>query len=219
MRAFYVEATERYQHGVLGDRIEAGGVVVQTGDDIAAGRCGTAVILPKSSVFEDTSPRLSDLDGDGNNELIVVETNLRLGAQLAVYGLRNGKLHKLAATQNIGQAFRWLAPVGIADFNGDGQNDVAYVETPHLGKILRVVTFENGELIQIAAVKGVTNHRIGDAAIAGGVRMCGGTPEMVTANNDWTRVYATRFEGNELSTLDLGPLTSSRSFQMALSCR
>jgi len=34
----------------------------------------------------------------------------------------------------------------IATLDGDGQNDIAYVETPHLGMTMRIVTLRDGEL-------------------------------------------------------------------------
>jgi hypothetical protein len=108
--------------------------------------------------------------------VVVVETDPDLGAQLAVYALRQGALVKAAATPHIGQRFRWLAPVGVADLNGDGVTDIAYVDRPHLAKTLRVWSWAPGGLTEIAALEGVTNHRIGDEVIWGGLRDCGRGP-------------------------------------------
>ena len=131
--AGYSDATDRYRHGVLGDALEAGGLRVEAG---VRGPCDLAVILPEHSVFEDTGPRIVDLDGDGRNEVIVVESHRSLGASLAVYGLRGGTLAKLTATPYIGRANRWLAPIGVgaADLDGDGFFELAYVDRPHLAK-------------------------------------------------------------------------------------
>ena len=107
--------------------------------------------------------------------------------------------------------------MGIADFDGDGVNDVAYVETPHLGRVLRFWTMRGGKLVEIAAASGLTNHRIGDELIAGGVRECAGAVEVITANGDWSRVFATRMVEGELKFTDLGPY-SARAIADALVC-
>ena len=71
-----------------------------------------------------------DLDFDGAPEVIVVQSNARLGAKLAIYdatGLR-------ADTPHIGASNRWLAPLGAADLDGDGTMNVAFVDRPAFGK-------------------------------------------------------------------------------------
>ncbi|MBF9031421.1 VCBS repeat-containing protein [Rhodobacterales bacterium HKCCE3408] len=214
--AGYSDATTRYGHGVLGDAIEAGGLRAEAG---TLGGCDLAVILPDDHVFEDIAPRIADLDGDGRNEIVVVETDVNLGGSLAVYGLRDGALVKLAETQHYGQPRRWLAPAGIADFNGDGLMDIAYVDRPHLARTLRIVTYENGVLREIAAASGLTNHRIGDSFITGGVRDCGQGPEMVLTDTDWSRVVVARLSpDNQLSAEAVAPF-SPAAVDAALACR
>ncbi|MDU8942887.1 FG-GAP repeat domain-containing protein [Ovoidimarina sediminis] len=214
--AAYSDATGRYAHGILGDAVEAGGLRVEAGDK---GACDLYVILPEQSVFEDTGPRIADLDGDGRNEVIVVESHRDTGAALAVYGIRNGALVKLDATPNIGSPNRWLAPVGIADLDGDGATEIAYVDRPHLAKILRVWRWKNGRLREVAAASGVTNHRIGETDIAGGVRECGDGPEMIVADAAWRDVMAVRLLGGTLSARRIGAHEGRRSFAAAMSCR
>ena len=170
-------------------------------------------------VFEDIAPRVVDADGDGAPDVVVVETDPDLGAQLAVYSLRQGALVKAAATPHIGQRFRWLAPVGVADLNGDGVTDIAYVDRPHLAKTLRVWSWAPGGLTEIAALPGVTNHRIGDEVIWGGVRDCGAGPEMIVADADFAGVVAVRFDGGDLVARGLGEAPTPRAFDRALACR
>ena len=212
----FADPTTRYAHGVLGDAIEFGTLFAELeGERIS-------IELPFDRVFEDLQPRLANVAGDAAPEIIVVETDIRLGAQLAVYRASfsvfgHSRLTKIAATPHIGRTHRWLAPVGIADFDGDGQNDIAYVETPHLGRILRIVTLREGELVEIASTTGLTNHRIGDDYISGGVRNCGDGPELVLLNNDWSRVMGVALEAGNLQVKDLAA-NSPKALANTLAC-
>ncbi len=217
--AAYSDATQRYDHGILGDAIEAGGLRARTAD---MSDCELVVQLSEGAVFEDTTPRIVDLDGDGRNEIIVVETDIARGASLAIYGVRQGRLTKLAATPPIGQTHRWLAPIGAADLNGDGRVEIAYIDRPHLAKMLRVWRYEargnRGSLTEVAAASGLTNHRIGDREILGGIRSCGGGSEMITASADWLRLIATRLDAGRLVARDLGANTPRR-LSAAMACQ
>jgi len=155
-QTWYTLPTRRYDHGILGDKLEAGGFAVKT----TAGKV-VKYQLPKSEVFEDRIPRLADLDGDGNAEIITILTSLTEGGSLAVFSLINGTLVKTNQTAMFGQPYRWLNIAGFADFNGDGKLDIAGVWTPHIGGTLRFWTLDNGKLKQIGALGGFSNHFIG----------------------------------------------------------
>jgi hypothetical protein len=169
-------------------------------------------------VFEDIAPRVVDADGDGTADVVVVESDPGLGAQLAVYSLRRDTLVKSAATPHIGQRFRWLAPIAVADLNGDGVTDIAYVDRPHLAKTLRVWTWAPGGLTEIAALEGVTNHRIGDEVIWGGLCACGNGPEMIVADAGFETILAVRLVGSGLEARPLGLPATAAGFDRALSC-
>ncbi len=85
-RAWLAEPTTRYDHGILGDEIEAGSLVIEARD----GKRYT-VQLGSDAVFEDLEPRLADLDGDGHDEIIVVKSYLKRGSSLAVIALHEGR--------------------------------------------------------------------------------------------------------------------------------
>ena len=206
--AQYDAPTDRYAHGILGDAIEWGELKIKT--DLGV----RSFVLPQDRVFEDVAPRLADLDGDGTAEVVVVETLNREGAQLAIYD----ETGKIAATPHIGRTNRWLAPIGVADLDGDGIIEVAYIDRPHLAKTLRVWRFVDGALEPIADLSGLTNHRIGESDIGGGIRDCGQGPEMITASADWTKVMATTLTNGQLTSRAIGTHMNRSSFATALAC-
>ena len=178
----------------------------------------SAVDLPADRVFEDLAPRLVDVGGDGSLEVVVVESDAARGAQLAVYGLDRGALLKTAATPEIGARFRWLAPAAIADLDGDGAVDIAYVDRPHRDGILRVWTFAPGGLTEVAAARGFSNHRFGEDAILSGLRECGGRPEIVLPDFGWTRLVAVRLDGGRLVARPAGRAATPEALAAALAC-
>ncbi len=213
--AKFIDPTTRYAHGVLGDDIEYGGLelTVRT----KGTNQGTSVLtvrLPQDRVFEDLTPRLVDITKDGSPEAIVVESQADTGAQLAIYDASGTKI---AATPHIGTRNRWLAPVGAADLDGDGHVEIAYIDRPHLAKTLRIWRFENGDLTEITAIPGLTNHQIGEDFISGGLRRCSARATLVVASADWSRVIGVFFKDG-WKTNDLGPLKNRKDLSAALNC-
>lgn len=213
VEARYSEPTGRYDHAILGDAIEWGALELVVED--WAHKSTLRFKLPLERVFEDISPRLVDVDLDGKPEVVVVETHADLGAQLAVYD----ETGKIAWTPYIGRTHRWLSPVGAADFDGDGFVELAYIDRPHLAKTLRIWRFMDGKLQHVADQPGLTNHRIGESDIGGGVRSCDGAIEMITASGDWTRIIATRLGNGAVSMRDIGPHRGRASLDAALQCK
>ena len=167
--------------------------------------CGLVVAAGPGRVFEDIAPRLADLDGDGENEVIVVRSDVKRGAQLAIYGMTGQRFGLIASTPFIGMPHRWLAPAGIADFDGDGRLEIAYVDRPHLTRELVVVRLEGQRLREIARSGGFTAHRIGDAGISSAVRVCAdGRAELLVPDAGWSRLMAVRLEKGRLAARDLG---------------
>lgn len=205
--ASFAEPTQRYQHGVFGETEEWGALAFGLSD-------GQRIILrlPETRVFEDIAPRLADVDGDGAPEMVVVETDLSLGARLAIYD----EAGLVAATPFIGQTHRWLAPIGVADLDGDGLVELAYIDRPHLARQLRVWRFQDGTLVEVAQAEGLTNHRLGDPAIGGGLRDCGAGPEMITADARWSRLVASRLVGGRIESRFVA---EGVDFAAALDCR
>ena len=158
-----IRPTTRYAHGVLGDAVEASGLSAQLADGIRHN-----LILDKGSVFEDRMGRLADFDGDGRDEILAVRSYLDRGAALAVVGASVDGLHLIAESPAIGRPNRWLNPVGVADFDGDGKNEAAVVITPHIGGTLKLYSLDGKRLREGYSQYGFSNHVLGSRELGMG---------------------------------------------------
>jgi len=207
--------TTRYDHDILG------GIPRWTTLSISAVKGGKAVsvTLPKNLVFEDIGPRFWDVTGNGTPEIVVVESSPAKGARLAVWSWQGSRLKRLAATAHIGRTHRWLAPLAVGDFDGDGRAEIAYVDRPHLARELVFLRLEYGHLRALSRLRGVTNHRIGDTAISGGARNCGTGDEAILVNSDWSKIIAVTLNGSRPDYRTLGRYTGPASLKSALACK
>ena len=207
--------TSRYPHTALGSSIHAGSLHVLTTN--AAGQAQELTYkLPIYRVFEDRVPRLVDLDGDGRVEVVVIESDALRGAALVVFGLRGGNastdmtLQELARSPHAGSTFRWLNPVGFADFDGDGRLDVASVTTPHIGGGLVLYHYQPPKLTPYAEAMDVSNHRMGslEQRLAVIVQTPGMRPTVILPDMQHTALHALRWDapGKWKELNDLKPL-------------
>ncbi|SMH52797.1 VCBS repeat-containing protein [Maritimibacter sp. HL-12] len=215
--ADYVEPTDAYGHGALPGG-EYAGLELRYAD-------GSRNILRfEAAVFEDTAPRLHDFDGDGKPEVVAVLSGFETGAMVMIFGHDGEAARPLGQTAAIGQRHRWLAIAGIADFDGDGVDEIAYVDRPHLARTLRLVrvVLQDGQasFTQAASAPGLSNHRYGAEMIEGGVRDCpGAAPVIVTADAGWREIVATRLEAGRLVSTSAAPYDGPDSFAPVMACR
>lgn len=192
VQAWYALPTDRYQHGVLGDAIEGGSLVVIDHQ----GR-QFEFSLPIAQVFEDITPRIVDLDGDGSNEVVTIRSGVTNGAAVAVYAIINGSLAERAATAPLGQPNRWLSIAGIADFRGSGTKQIAVVKTPHIGGVLELLALNGEELVSLYPPEpGYSTHVIGSRtlSLAGVGDLDGnGTAELALPDQSRTRLIVLGF--------------------------
>jgi hypothetical protein len=207
------EPTRRYPHRALGSTVHAGSVYAQVRDD----RYGWRIVeksLPRDRVYEDRVPRVLDIDKDGQEELLLIEADLRRGAALVVLGVdrtpEGPRLVERARGPFAGSPFRWMNPVGVADFDGDGQADLANVVTPHIGGVLQLLHYRPPRLVPFASAMDVSNHRMGaleqDLAVI--VTGPGHAPTILVPDMSLRALHALRWEapGRWKELADLKPL-------------
>jgi len=155
-RAWLGGVTKRYDHGVLGDAMEASRLYI-----VDENNQQHVVELPPLQVFEDRYPRLADINNDSDAEAVVIRTDVNTGAAIASYGIKNNKLTLYAVSKSIGLSHRWLNIIGVADFDGDGQTEIAAVVTPHIGGTLTLYRQSGQELQVVLEKHGFSNHKYG----------------------------------------------------------
>lgn len=154
--ATYINPTERYQHAVLGDRIEAGAVVLYHDDAYYE------YYLPSDAVFEDIAPRLIEVTGDSIPEVLCIRSEVSAGAGLVIYQVQGPVLKEYAFVAPIGTPNRWLNVVAVKDLDQNGTIELAWIQTPHIGGILKVAEIEAGEMTVLDEYSGVSNHGLGE---------------------------------------------------------
>jgi len=206
--------SSHYAHAALGSTVHARSLHALVTQQGGAQRL-LDVELPAGHVIEDRVPRLADLEGDGGDQLIVVESDPQRGSALVVYGLRLGAaarqpvLAPLARSPYIGTPNRWLNPVGVADFDGDGRPDIAVVTTPHIGGVLTLYRYRPPRLEVIATEPGFSNHRNGsvEQQLSAVVHMPGQRPAVIIPGTDLRTLHAVRLDASGRWKKQTDPLT------------
>lgn len=154
--AWLAGPTRRYGHNILGNAPEASELHI-----ITPGGGRHRFALDAESVFEDLRPRVVDIDGDGQEEILLVRSRLAAGSSVLLLGVVRGELRVVAESAPIGRRHRWLNPVGVADFDNDGRREIAVVTTPHIGGTLLLLQRQGERLVPKYTVPGFSNHAIG----------------------------------------------------------
>lgn len=173
-KAWYGRPTERYAHGVLGDAIEGGSLVIGLSD-------GTQkeFVLPENQVFEDITPRIHDLDFDGTNEVVTIRSSQTGGAAVVVYEMVEDKLVQIAASSENGLRNRWLNIVGILPQKQQSKSSIYFVRTPHInGRLNRLDVGTNGSKDVDLSQNNFSNHVIGSRELGLALMDLGDRPRM-----------------------------------------
>jgi hypothetical protein len=154
--AQYSVPTEKYRHGIMGDRVEAEQLVVVV-DNIFY-----EWTLASNYVYEDIRPRLFDVDGDGELEIITIRSEVSQGAGIVIYKIVGDHIEEYAHVEEIGHMHNWLNIVAIDDLDSDGVVELVWIQTPHIGGILKTAKIGAGRLGVIDMLPGYSNHGLGE---------------------------------------------------------
>ncbi len=191
--------TLRYPHRALGSPTHAASVHALVRSRSGAWQAVESR-LPLHRVYEDRVPRIIDIDRDGSEEILLVEADALRGASLVVLGIEhaaNGPvLTERARSAFAGTPFRWLNPVGVADFDADGQLDLAMVLTPHIGGELQLLHYRPPLMVPYARALDVSNHRMGaiEQALAVIVQVAGQRPTVLVPDMTLRALHALRWD-------------------------
>jgi hypothetical protein len=195
--ARFTDPTTRYNHNILGDNIEGGGLLVVRNGKTFYHK------LPENQVFEDIQPRLNDLDKDGNWEIITILTHVERGASVAIFKIIGDSLRLFAQNDYIGTPNRWLNIAAIDDLDNNGTTDIAWIQTPHIGGTLRVGHVDNGKLVVVAEKTGMSNHRIGSRNLClSEITLQNGQKTLFVPTNAYDAVWGWQYKNQQLVQTD-----------------
>lgn len=154
--------TTRYDHGVLGDDLEAGSVTV------VATRPEPVVVLRIDLVGDDVvegiAPVWTDLSGDGKREIILTVSNAEKGSQAVVF---NEDGTPLAGGPFVGQAKRWRHVVAVGRLGPEDELELVDVLTPHIGGVAEFYRLAGPRLEIVAELPGFRSHPEGSRNLDG----------------------------------------------------
>lgn len=181
--AVLTSPTRRYDHGVLGDGLEAGGITVLRPSPDGA-RLVSSFPAASGGVFEGVAPLWFERDGE--ELLAVTESTPEQGSRISVYR-PSGEL--VGAGPFIGEGMRWRHLTAAAPFGPSGQTELSSTLTPHMNGVAQFYGVEDGILRVRARVPGYTSHRIYsrnlDTALAGDLDK-DGQAELLLPNPSYT---------------------------------
>ena len=160
------DPTRRYDHGVLGDDLEAAGItLIETQPSL---HIASQIQIPRPAVIEGIAPIWSDINADGMREIILTRSTPSQGAQIVVF---NEMGEEIATGPSIGRGYRWRNQLALAPFGPNGGLELVDVLTPHLTGVVEFYQLRAEGLDVVAGVPGYTSHVIGtrnlDMALAG----------------------------------------------------
>lgn len=162
------DPTGAYEHGVLGDEVEAGSITLL--EESTQGPRVSGKILPESGgVFETLAPMWFE-DSPGRELLAVTESEGEGGSRISAYA-PDGTL--AMSGPPAGEPMQWRHLLAAGPFGPNGEIELAVTRTPHVGGVIEFYRPNPGEgTLEIAATLPIyTTHTLYsrnlDAARAG----------------------------------------------------
>ncbi|CAB9506000.1 Integrins alpha chain [Seminavis robusta] len=236
--AVYTASTDRYNHAVVGDALEAHALtVLQWNAETESVEIHAQVTLQdeeeEDTVFEGLGVIWADVNGDGQEDLVTTISNRAVGARLRVYTLTTAsadanerqELTLLAQAPAIGVGGRWLHQLAVGNLGPQGETEVVEIRTPHIGGIVRYYQWDGSDELQlVASSQRYTSHDIRsrnlDRAVVFDLNG-DGIPELVVQNQDKdTLVGLQRTNNNNegVETVWSIPLSSPVESNLAVGC-
>lgn len=148
--------TDYYDHGVLGDDLEASSITLINTKPILS--VEKRITLPAEQVIEGISPIWADINQDGEREIIVTQSGYAGGAQIVIYD-QNGE--QIGSGNPIGQPYRWRHQLAVGPFGPAGEIELVDVLTPHIGGVIEYFQLAGEVLVKTASLPGYTSHVYG----------------------------------------------------------
>ncbi|MFP3853475.1 MAG: hypothetical protein ACLFWD_04175 [Anaerolineales bacterium] len=187
--ALYINPTGSYDHGVLGDRIEADGLVVVEPE---TGELLWATEAEGELVFEGIAPLWVDFNRDGAREVLTTASDPSGGARYLLFTEGGGEA---ASSEAIGQGYRWRHAIAVGPLGPEGEWELVGVRTPHLKGVVEYFRWEGDHLEMMTELTGYSSHSLGsrnlDQAVAGDFDSDGGA-ELLVPTEDRSALAAIR---------------------------
>lgn len=210
---FLSDPTAEYPHGVLGDEFEAKSITLVDAKNDP--RILHVIQVDPGDVIEGIAPIWVDLDGDGEREIIVTQSNPASGARIVVYR-EDGSL--FARGEPIGQGYRWRHQLAVGQFIEGGHQEIAVIRTPHIGGVIEIYAVEDDRLVIQAELGGYSSHQIGsrnlDSALAADFNG-DGQLEIVVPDQSQTILAGIQLTNNEMYAVWEEPIGARLSTNLA----
>jgi hypothetical protein len=154
------DATDRYAHGVLGDRLEAGSLAVIRVSPRGL-TLGARHSLRPPAVFEDLVAISVAPGADLPAVALLIKSAPDQGGAVVGLGWKDRALVPVIEGPAFSQSHRWSHLVAVADLTGDGSRQVVAVRTPHLGGAVTAYRRQGTGLVAVAQAAGYASHVIG----------------------------------------------------------
>ncbi len=160
------DPTTRYEHGVLGDELEAGGAMLMATEPQLA--VVTHLVFKDETVAEELAPLWADLDDDRRREIMLTLSTTQGVAQIVAF---NDKGVPLVGGPAAGEGRIWRHAIAVAPFGPNGELELAAVLAPHTDSVVEFYRWAQYRLEVVAQLPGYASHAVGsrnlDQAAAG----------------------------------------------------